>query len=215
MKNDRLVEVYKGMYLYKIGSKNIESFSNFVYEKYVYHYHKKYNWNPEESVQKEMNKADANQYENSVYYGFRDAEGNFLGTMKVGKKGNEELSIEKDFNIQLDELITKLDFSVGNVWHLGRLAIASEILKRDFPLVSSKEVIQNLLLHSLSHIAKNDDDIMLAESDVLIHKIFDELGLHMEIIGEKKYFLGSPTYPVMLTAKTIQNWLANHMAFSN
>ncbi|CAM1345507.1 hypothetical protein [Tenacibaculum amylolyticum] len=211
LEEDQLLAVYNNIYLYKIGYSNLKEFSNFVFQKYAYHYNKKYGWEPEEIVAEEMYKSDVDQFKDSVYLGFRDIHGRLLGTIKVSERNHQKFSIEKDFDIVVDELITTLDFPVNSIWHLGRLAIASDVLKANHPDISSRQVIQHLLIHSLQYIASDPEGLMLAESDVLIHKIFDELGLYMEIIGEKKEFLGSPTYPVLLTSKTIRKWLSSQI----
>lgn len=213
LEEDQLLAVYNNIYLYKIGYKNLKEFSNFVFQKYAYHYNKKYGWEPEKMVAEEMYESDIGQFKDSVYLGFRDIQGTLLGTIKVSKRNHQKFSIEKDFDIVIEELIKELDVPVNSVWHLGRLAIASDILRANHPETSSKQIIQHLLLHSLQYIATDSEGLMLAESDVLIHKIFDELGLYMEIIGEKKEFLGSPTYPVLLTSKTIRKWLSSQREY--
>lgn len=213
LKENKLVAVYKRLYVYQIGYTDLENFSSFVYNKYAYHYQKKYNWNPNSSIKTAMYATDKEQFKTGFYFGIKTINDEFIGTMKVSKRTTEKLSIEKDFDISIPYFIKNLDFPVHNIWHLGRLAVASELLRTQYTSVSSKDIIKNLLLHTLSYIAQNPFDIMFAESDVLIHKIFDELGLYMEIIGDKKEFLGSPTYPVMLTSKTIRKWLATQKEY--
>ncbi|WP_075341449.1 hypothetical protein [Tenacibaculum agarivorans] len=210
--NDELIDVYKNMYLYKVGYNNLEKLSNFVYEKYAFHYQKKYNWEPDVTVKQEMFESDKDQFKDSVYFAFKNLDDQFLGTIKVSKRVGQQFSIEKDFDINVDDFVNQQNFPVNSIWHLGRLAIASDLLKTTYE-VSSKEVIKNLLIHSLSYIAEHPDNLMLAESDVLIHKIFDDIGVHMEIIGEKKDFLGSPTYPVMLRSKAIRKWLSEEINY--
>ncbi|WP_299619519.1 hypothetical protein [uncultured Tenacibaculum sp.] len=203
--NDTLIDVFNNIYLYKVGYKNLEKLSNFVFEKYAFHYHKKYNWKPDDEVRKAMFESDKKQFKDSVYFAYKTLDDRFLGTIKVSKRTTQQFSIEKDFNINIDDFVKSQNFPVNTIWHLGRLAIASEILKTEYT-VSSKELIERLLIHSLNYIAVDENNLMLAESDVLIHKIFDQLGVHMEIIGEQKEFLGSPTYPVMLKASAIRKW---------
>lgn len=211
LKDDKLIAVYKNIYLYKVGYNSLDVFSDFVFQKYAYHYKKKYNWQPEISVKEEMLKSDLDQFKDSSYFAFKGIDDNFLGTIKVSKRGEQQFSIEKDFDLNIDEFIKEQDFKIDNIWHLGRLAIASDKLRLNYPEITSKQIIKELLLVSLSYIAKNPNDLMLAESDVLIHKIFGELGVHMEIIGKQKNFLGSPTYPVMLRASSIRKWLSSNV----
>lgn len=206
-KNDTLIDVYKNIYLYRVGYENLEKLSNFVFEKYAYHYQKKYDWKPNSTVKEKMFEADKNQFKDSVYLAFKSLDNRFIGTIKVSKRTSQKFSIEKDFNIDIDDLAHRQNFPVNTIWHLGRLAIASDILKAEYT-ASSKELIKILLIHSLSYIAIDENNLMLAESDVLIHEIFSDLGVYMEIIGEKKEFLGSPTYPVILTSKSIRKWLS-------
>ena len=40
-----------------------------------------------------------------------------------------------------------------------------------------------------------------------IYEIFHSLGINMQIVGEIRHCLGSPTYPVIVTGEDIHNWL--------
>ncbi len=209
---DSLIAVIDTIQLYQIGSENLKEFSQFVYKMYAHHYKKKYKWIPREEDLISMEKSDREQFNSSVYFGYKSRENLLIGTIKATlKKENIIFPIEYEFGIDIKQIIKEKELEIEEVWHLGRLAIDSERLKKENTTLTSREILKNLLLHSLRVIGENDKSLMIAESDVLIHEIFKELGLEMKIIGAQKECLGSPTYPVMLTGIEINNWLAKQM----
>lgn len=203
---DKYVASYDGLSLYQIGKQNLFEFSDYVFGLYAYHYFKKYSWYPSPDDHLNMRKSDQEQFEDSVYFGFKGACQNLLGTIKATRKRKDVLfPIEYEFNINVENIINQRELKVNEVWHLGRLAIDSKEVKKQQLQISSRQIIRYLLIHSFEVINLTPDNLIIAESDVLIYKIFRELGVNMQIVGDVKECLGSPTYPVIIT--DIGKWI--------
>ncbi|WP_062053427.1 hypothetical protein [Aquimarina longa] len=210
-KDDCLIENFDTINLYQVGKTNLSEFSEFVFEMYSYHYLKKYDWLPNTKELEEMKQSDYNHFDDSVYFGFRSSKQKFLGTIKATKRSNKKtFPIEYEFNIDIERIISQKNLKVDEVWHLGRLAIDSIVLRAQNSTLTSMQMVRLLLIHSLRVINHKPNSLMIAESDVLIHQIFQDLGIHMEIVGKVKECLGSPTYPVIFTGENIDKWLKNN-----
>ncbi|PKV49967.1 hypothetical protein ATE84_2013 [Aquimarina sp. MAR_2010_214] len=205
---DLLIKTYGTISLYQIGKSNLSEFSEFVFKMYSHHYLKKHQWLPDTQELEYMKHSDINQFEDSVYFGFRNSKQELLGTIKATKRTNDIVfPIENEFNISIEQIIEKENLEVNKIWHLGRLAIDSNVLRSQNLSLTSRQMLRVLLIHSLGIISYNPNSLMIAESDVLIYQIFRDLGIEMQIVGELRDCLGSPTYPVILTSENIEKWL--------
>lgn len=205
----KLVSSYKQLNLFQIGEEDLTNFSDFVFKMYSYHYYKKYSWIPMDNEQNDMRNQDIKQFENSIYFGFKNLENILIGTIKATlKTGRTLFAVEYEFNINVFEVIKEKQLEVNQIWHLGRLAINSKKLKEHDSSLTSKRLIHNLLVQIFGVINKQPNSLIIAESDVLIYHIFRDLGVNMQIIGECQECLGSPTYPVIIT--DVENWLTRN-----
>lgn len=205
---DQLVNQFGDLNLYQVGRKRLPEFSKFVFNIYKKHYWKKYQWMPSANELLEMQQSDAIQFKNSVYFGFKNANQELLGTIKATQKiGNLRFPIESEFGIDLKQICKKIGEPVDEIWHLGRLAIHSERLLNQEKNLSSKQLFRLLLHYSLTCTNKSIGNLVIAESDVLIYQLFKDIGIPMKIVGAVKNCLGSPTYPVVMTGKVIRDWL--------
>ncbi|NQZ12719.1 MAG: hypothetical protein HRT35_36670 [Algicola sp.] len=195
--------------LYQIGHKNLTQFSAFVFESYAYHYSKKYHWHSTDHDLHLMQQSDQDQFHNSVHFEYKNAQHQTLGTIKATLKDDTvTFPIEYEFNIDINQLVEQLDIEVNEVWHLGRLAIDSNALRsQDLPF-NGRQMMRQLLIHSLRVINHQSNNLMIAESDVLIFEIFKNFGINMQPIGDLQLCIGSPTYPVIITGRDINHWLA-------
>lgn len=206
--DDFLIRKFGAISLYQIGRKNLSELSQFVFKMYSHHYFKKYQWLPDDRELEHMIHGDINQFEDSVYFGFRNSKQELLGTIKATKRTNNIVfPIEYEFNISIEQIIEKESLEVNEIWHLGRLAIDSNALRLQSSSFTSRQMLRILLIHSLGVINYNPNSLMIAESDVLIYQIFQDLGINMQIVGELRDCLGSPTYPVILTSDNMKKWL--------
>lgn len=208
---DQLIRRFDGLNLYQIGSQQLSNFSQFVFDIYNRHYLKKYQWSSTTQELSKMQDSDRQQFNHSIYFGFKDLQQIFLGTIKATKKQeNIDFPIEYEFNIDLDTVCQEKALVVDDIWHLGRLAIDSETLRNKNLPIQSRQMLHLLLHYSLTYINEKPNNLMIAESDVLIYEIFHELGLNMQIVGAVQDCLGSPTYPVIITGEDISTWLHNN-----
>lgn len=195
--------------LYQIGHNNLDHFTRFVFEIYDYHYKKKYHWRSTEHDLHQMQQSDLAQRHNSVHFEYRNDCNQTLGTIKATLKDDSiSFAIEYDFHIDIGELVNELDFEVNEVWHLGRLAIDSNALRKQNLALGGRQMMRQLLIHSLGVINHQPNNLMIAESDVMIYEIFHSFGLNMQAIGDVRLCIGSPTYPVIITGHDINQWLA-------
>lgn len=205
---DKCISSHSSVALYQIGRNNLSIFSQFVFEMYSYHYFKKYQWYPTIHDLYKMQQSDQDQFDTSVYFGYKNSSQQILGTIKATRKKNDiKFPIEYEFNVNINEIIKEKALEVNEVWHLGRLAIDSNSLRNQKLPITSRQMLKFLLIHSLSVINHQPNSLMIAESDVLIYEIFHDLGINMQIVGELRHCLGSPTYPVIVTGEDINCWL--------
>ncbi len=213
-KKDQYLVTYKQLSLYRVGEENLIEFSDFVFRLYAYHYFKKYAWYPNPEDIREMREDDKKYFKDSVYFAFKNSEGQLLGTIKATQKNNHIVfPIEHEFQIDIDTLIKERELRVENIWHLGRLAIDSAAIRKKELPITAREMMRYLLLEIFEVINGTDHPLIVAESDVLIYQMFRELGIHMQIIGDVKDCLGSPTYPVIIEGKDVKDWLDNNTKF--
>lgn len=205
---DVCISMHDSVALYQIGRNNLSKFSQFVFEMYSYHYFKKYQWYPTIHDLYKMQQSDNEQFDQSVYFGYKNSEQQILGTIKA-TRGDENISfpIEYEFNVDINQVIEEKKLKVNEVWHLGRLAIDSNTLRAQKLPIASRQMLRLLLINSLSVINHQPNNLMIAESDVLIYEIFHNLGINMQVVGELRHCLGSPTYPVIVTGEDIDSWL--------
>lgn len=205
---DVCISVHDPIALYQIGRSNLPKFSQFVFEMYSYHYFKKYQWYPTIHDLYKMQQSDQEQFDHSVYFGYKNAQQQILGTIKATRrKKNIKFPIEYEFNVNIDDVIKEKNLQVEEIWHLGRLAIDSNTLRSQESPINSREMLRLLLVRSLSVINHQPHNLMIAESDVLIYEIFHSMGINMQIVGDLRHCLGSPTYPVIVTGEDINQWL--------
>ncbi|MEO1051139.1 MAG: hypothetical protein AAFX87_10960 [Bacteroidota bacterium] len=210
-REDQLIHSQELISLHRIGKNSLHDFSRFVFDMYSYHYQKKYEWQPLQEDFEEAYHEDISQFDDSVYFAFKDMDGKILGTIKTTLRQNDlTFPIEKDFNINIEDFVNRSNWQVDQVWHLGRLAIDSYTLRGMQLSMTSKEMFRQLLIHSLSVINHQPGNLMIAESDVLIYRLFHELGVNMQIIGDVKDYMGSPTYPVVVTSEDLESWLTQN-----
>jgi hypothetical protein len=210
---DVCISVHDPIALYQIGRSNLPKFSQFVFEMYSYHYFKKYQWYPTIHDLYKMQQSDQEQFDHSVYFGYKNAQQQILGTIKATRrKKNIKFPIEYEFNVNIDDVIKEKNLQVEEVWHLGRLAIDSNTLRSQESPINSREMLRLLLVKSLGVINHQPNNLMIAESDVLIYEIFHSMGINMQIVGDLRHCLGSPTYPVIVTGEDINQWLQQNPA---
>ena len=212
--HDQFITNYKGLNLYQIGYYNLTNFSQYVFQQYAYHFKKKHQWQPAVEDFLEIQQKDEADANHATYFAFKNAYQDIIGTIKTTLK-NDQLTfpIETDFNISIPELIDAHNLDVSQVWHLGRFAVDTKTLRKNSLDISGKELMKQLLIHSFEEMYDEGYGLMVAESDVLIYSIFHELGINMQIVGEAKDYVGSPTYPVIVTGEDMADWLSKNALY--
>ncbi|MCK8522673.1 hypothetical protein M0D21_13900 [Aquimarina sp. D1M17] len=208
-KNNQILE-FKNLVLSYIREKDVGEFSDFVFRLYRRHYRKKYGWEPSEEEYYGMKEEDIKRFFQSTCFAFKNNLNQIVGTIKVTYKLPADVfPIEDEFGIDLDTIINERGLKVNHIWHLGRLAIDSALLKKEKDIIPSTLLIRELIRQTFMIVNRNKNGLIVAESDALIYTIFRELGINMQKIGPVQDCLGSPTYPVIITGEDVKSWLRN------
>ena len=205
---DRKIVSFEEGVLVKVGQQNLPYFSKFVFDLYNFHYLKKYNWNASQEELYDMAIQDQDHIDDAIFFAYKNNQDELLGTIKLTPKQNDLVfPIEESFGIDIEQLILERKLKVKNIWHLGRLAINSYKVRDQQMRIQSREVMRLLLIAAFREVDQSEEALIIAEADQLIYKLFHEMGINMQIIGEAQGYLGSPTYPTIMTGEDIRLWL--------
>lgn len=204
----------RNMSLYRIGLGRLSEFTKFVFDMYSRHYSKHYQWVATEHDLQLMRESDFQHFPNSVYLAFHCEQHQILGTIKATRKNTEfKFPFDSEFKVDIDQMIRERNLVPQEIWHLGRLAIDSNRLRKEGIPISSREMIRLLLSESFAVIAQDPSNLMIAESDILVYEMLIDMGINMQIVGDLRYCLGSPTYPVVVTGEDLQSWLQSQSIY--
>ncbi|MDD3895052.1 MAG: hypothetical protein PHU36_08560 [Syntrophomonadaceae bacterium] len=120
----------------------------------------------------------------SIVYTIYDAHDEIIATGKMIRySGSIVLPIEKEFNINLTELSTRMA-PVGEIWEVARLSAQGK---------NSIAALKLLLKEGIYHCGK--DDLIVACIDRRVLLRLRRLGIPFVELGEAKQYLGSLTCP--------------------
>ncbi|EAY27956.1 hypothetical protein [Microscilla marina] len=208
LQEDRVIECSEHLILYQLGQKNLEEYTEFVYNVYVDNYSKKHGWQSDEEELTYMKEEDAQQFSQSYYFAFRTHTGEMAGGVKITKQSPSlQFPIETEFGYNLQNYFQQANIPVNDIWHMGRLAIDKHVLANAGFSGSSLPILIKLLKQSFGAMVQHDDNILIGESDALAYRIYRTLGIKLQKMGEGKKYVGSLTYPVFAQASDINRWL--------
>ena len=212
-KNKHMIMLGKNRNLtyYQLKESDIEKFTSFIYQVYAKEYKEKYNWNPESSCYDEMIAEDRKYAPYANHYICYDQQAGIIGACRITKKsGDTVFPIETSFHVKLDYLLKGGFFDIHEVWHFGRLAIDKQKIREYNLPVSSREILSNLLFLSLSVVCRDKNNLLISEIDYNVFRLMNQLGINMEIVGMPKFYIGSNTFPAIVTAFDLSDWLKEH-----
>lgn len=206
---DKLLKSEHGLMIFQVGKNNLRKFTEFVFNVYSEDYKKKYGW---ESTQKELEQMileDKEHFESSIFIAMKSLSGKMIGAVKLTKKTSDAVvfPIEKEFGIDVKGLYPAEGVKPNEIWQGGRLAIDHTVVKSAGIKMNAIKMFKTIYYYVAKICSKYEDNILVSEADELAYKLQRALGTGMKIVGEGKDYLGSKTYPTMMSGKDLQNWL--------
>lgn len=195
--------------LYKIGWSELSQYTQFVYDIYRTSVTDNQQWelNPEDLAM--MYHEDQTYFPHSVYFGFMNTNNELVGTMKATRKTDLVLlPAEVEYGIDVKQLSKDFNITPNKIWHCGRLAVNKQ--KAKAAGLNSRTLFLELLFQSFRHITKNPGAIFLAEADKRVFDLFHKVGVPMQQIAKGKTYLGSETYPVVISHEGMLNWMEHY-----
>ena len=204
-----LWNIHKELIITEIKSiHDIKAFSRFVYNVYQKTYHQQYNWIPTCTAQSELEKEDLRYASDSRFFVCCTRTKEILGTCRITKK-NDHLTfpIEDVFKININHLVKRLNLSIEEFWHLGRLSVDKDKLSMySADPKSAAMIMKKLLMASFEVICRSTNNLLIAETDSKVFRMLNQIGINVEMIGLPRHYMGSITLPTIVLAKDLNLW---------
>lgn len=203
-----LPKIKNDLVIYQVSKNKLRHFTEFVFQVYAKDYRKKYGWKASRKDLDVMIQEDLAYADSSVFIAMKNLTGRILGSIRISQKTREDIvfPIEKDFGIDLKELYPAQGTKPHEIWHGGRLAIDQAALEEEGITMNAIKMIRTLLGYAAKIVSRHPANILVCEVDQILYKLMRALGLNARIVGEGKQYLGSMTYPVMITGQALREW---------
>lgn len=133
-------------------------------------------------------KAEMSIFENSCFYVATTVDGRIIGTLRV--QVMDKSLIDFPFGINLE--------NINYIYHIGRLAID----QIDGHKLGSG-LFKRMVLLAFSHVCQNENNILIAECDVKLHRVLLRMGIDIITLGPPFFCLGSETILIYAPYKNI------------
>ncbi|HAS46381.1 MAG TPA: hypothetical protein DCS93_38225 [Microscillaceae bacterium] len=204
-----LVRKFSKVNLYKIGWSELPQYTQFVFDIYRNTVTDEKPWDLTQEDLATMYREDQTYFPHSVYFGFMNSNYELVGTMKATQKTDLVLlPAEVEYGIDIKQLSKAFHTNPDNIWHCGRLAVNKQ--KAKIAGVGSRSLFLELLFQSFQHITRRPGAIFLAEADKRVYDLFHLVGVPMQQIAKGKTYLGSETYPVVISHEGMLAWLEHY-----
>lgn len=210
-----LICAYNDFSLWEIKEKNeLHQLDQFVLKVYYYH-HLKQNFYPKNELSV-MIQEDIDSLTNSSFFVAFDNNMQIIGTIKLQKwDGENELSIEKDFKVDLKEILRSLPSKPKQIYHIGRFAIDQNLIRRDPGLTQNRlKILKLLMYYALFPVFEKKSNIFLCECDDKLLTKLKLLGIYPQVIGPPKVHLGSKTLPIYCNHDGIKEFIKQNDCLS-
>jgi hypothetical protein len=204
-----LLQSFNDFDLWKIEREDLVDFTKFVLR--VNYEHHLQTSPPIEEVEACV-KKDKDSFSLTHCYAMKTKNGQTFGTINVSKwNGRDEFDIDKEFNLNVKELIKTRGLTPPEIWHIGRFATDRKIINSNRELRLLQAFYFQLLLTCVfHHICAFPDNVMFAECDIKLQKTLNTLGIFSEELAEPHIILGSETVPIFNTGAGLQQFYDNH-----
>jgi len=210
-----LICAYNDFSLWEIKERNeLPYLDQFVLKVYYYH-HLKQNYYPQDELSM-MIQEDNDSLMNSSFFVAYDNSRRIIGTIKLQKwDGENELSIEKDFKVDLKKIIRSLPLKPRQIYHIGRFAIDQNLIRRDPGLTQNRlKILKSLMYYALFPVFEKKSNIFLCECDEKLLTKLKFLGIYPQVIGPPKVHLGSKTLPIYCNHDGIKEFIKQNDCLS-
>ncbi len=204
-----IIQKFEAFDLWKIEQHETDDFTTFVLR--IYYEHHLQIPAPIAEVEACI-KEDRRLAPHSHFYALKTKEGKIFGTINACLwNGKDELAIEREYAINVNELIKTQGLNPHQVWHIGRFAIDRKIINQHKALRVSQGLYFRLLMTcAFAHICTHPENLMVVESDEKLYKTGKLLGIFTQPLGESHFILGSNALPVMDTGAGLLPFFNKH-----
>lgn len=212
---DTLIKKIPPYTLWCISEKNLIHFSEFVANANYLIHQKKYA--PDWEIQ-DVLEHETELYPHSVFFVLKDAGEQYIGAIRATLwDGTFHLPMDREFGIDIRQVINDRGLHPTEIWHVARFAVHSyKNIGLSINFDERLKIIRILLSSVIKLICRHDNNVMLAECDERFLNINPFIGIiGNEIIGESLMYLGSPTIPVINTAKNLSLFLEKNNILSH
>jgi len=205
----KLLQNFETFDLWREELCDIANFTQFVFD--VYYEHHWQSQPPKEEVDACI-KEDLARFPYTHYYALKTKEGQIFGTINTALwQGTYELAFEREYNLNIRELIKTRELNPPQVWHVGRFAIDRKFINQNESLKATQGLFFKLLMTcAFMPVCADPNNLMIAESEVQLWKIGKRLGIFSETLSESRMVLGSESFPVLDTGSGLQPFVDNH-----
>ncbi len=210
-----LIRNYHKLNFYKIGWSELAKYTRFVYGIYANSSTDNQTWELTPEDLQTMYYEDQTYFPHSAYFAFTNFQDQILGTIKVTQKSTLVLlPTEVEYNIDLKARCKEWDIALSDIWHAGRLAVDKKLLKQTTNNLSSRQMFLELVCQVFGHICQQPKGVFLAEADKRVMHLFRQVGINMQQVGKGRMYLGSETYPVIISHDDMLAWLNTYVSAS-
>jgi len=210
LEHSQLIGKLDNLEVWRVGANELEKFSEFVFDVYVDNYQKRDGWEPVNDELRYMINEDKTQFSQSFYVALKNSDGEFLGSAKVTKMSPSlKFPIQTEFGYDLKQYFENANVPTKDFWHLGRFAINKHVLKRSNTALKTHHIFKRLLKECANYAFQSEQNMMIAEVDAMAYRISRLVSLNMRKMGEGKEYLGSFTYPIHITKRDMDIFLAH------
>jgi len=195
--------------LWKMGQRDLVDFTKFVLR--IYYKHHMNIPAPIEEIEACI-KEDQRLYPYTHFYAVKTKDGNIFGTINACCwNGNEKLAIEREYNLDIKQLIKARGLNPPQVWHIGRFAIDRKFISQTQALRALQGLFFKLLITSaFSHICTHPDNLAIAECDTKLQRTLVKLGIVSEELSKGRIVLGSEALPILNTGEGVRAFVEKH-----
>ena len=197
----------------KIGRDRLTEFTTSVHTVYETVFGSRHGWVADEEDMRKMIAEDENFSPDSAFLAVTCASNRILGTIRLTRwKPGMTLPIEYEFGLNVAEYQASISPKPKEVWHAGRLSIDKvKLAQINAPRSLSYKILRNMTLLSVNLVSPDETVIVLGEADEMAVRIYRNIGVEVEAIGESVEYLGSKTVPVMIrsTAFSKASWISS------
>jgi hypothetical protein len=209
-----ILQNFKVFDLWKMEQNDLVDFTKFVLR--IYYEHHLNVPAPIDEVEMCI-KEDELLYPHTHFYALKTKEGNFFGAINACLwDGIEELAIEREYNLNLKQLIKARGLNPSEIWHVGRFAIDRKLINQNQILRKSQGFYFKLLMtYAFAHVCTHSDNLMIAECDKKLQGTLVKLGIVSEELSKGHFVLGSEALPILNTGAGLRPFVEKHKHLLN